>query len=170
MPDMSEKHPMRTRDLNSNWPTTPRTHGLQRRCGTAEEIRAGPSEPAIRSRRQSRSVRRTPREFFIKAASGLLSCDRCENSSFSTLYVDTRRPQNGRHCPPDFRVSEIALRRSSKTLRSIDDQTTEGAVHVLRQLAKVRSANPTSIAAQLDGSGTPNTGARPSGTFAAGDR
>jgi len=31
----------------------PRTHGLQRRCGAAEEMRAGPSEPAIRSRLQT---------------------------------------------------------------------------------------------------------------------
>jgi len=36
-------------------------------------------------------------------------------------------------------------------LRSIDHQTTE--VRVLRQLAKLRPANPTSIIAQLDGSG-----------------
>src|SRR5271166_5821602 len=44
-----------------------------------------------RRTRQDWSVRRPPKEFFIEAASGLLNCDRCENSSFSTLSVDSGR-------------------------------------------------------------------------------
>jgi hypothetical protein len=36
-------------------------------------------------RRRSRSLRRTPKQFSIEAASGLLNCDRRENSSFSTV-------------------------------------------------------------------------------------
>src|SRR5271163_1737613 len=35
-------------------------------------------------RRQSQLLRRTPKEFSIEAASGLLNCDRRKNSSFST--------------------------------------------------------------------------------------
>jgi hypothetical protein len=37
-----------------------------------------------------------PKEFFIEAASGLLNCDRCGNSTFSTLYVDSGRPRHWR--------------------------------------------------------------------------
>jgi hypothetical protein len=33
-----------------------------------------------------------PKEFFIEDASGLLNCDRCGNSSFSTLSAHCRRP------------------------------------------------------------------------------
>jgi hypothetical protein len=52
MPDMSEKHPMRTRDLNSNWPTTcaanTRTAKEVRNCRRDEgrALRAGDQEQA----------------------------------------------------------------------------------------------------------------------------
>jgi hypothetical protein len=40
-------------------------------------------------RRQSQPVRRTPKEFSIEAASGLLNCDRRKNSSFSTVSAQS---------------------------------------------------------------------------------
>ena len=42
-------------------------------------------------RRQNQSVRRTPKEFSLEAASGLPNCDRRKNSSFSTVS-DVKRP------------------------------------------------------------------------------
>jgi hypothetical protein len=39
--------------------------------------------------RQDRSLRRAPKEISIQAASSLLNCDRGENSSFSTVSVET---------------------------------------------------------------------------------
>ena len=60
-------------------------------------------------RRQSQSVRRTPKEFSIEAASGLLNCDQCGNWSFSTLSVDSGRPlcANSGHSAKAWRTGHI---------------------------------------------------------------
>src|SRR5580692_1273763 len=50
--------------------------------------------------RQNRSLRRTPKKLFIKAASGLLNCDRCGNSNFSTSGNGRELFREGRYDRP----------------------------------------------------------------------
>jgi hypothetical protein len=54
------------------------------RCVISADSPHGRASRSVARGKAGRSAE-PPREFFIKAASGLLSCDRCENSSFSTL-------------------------------------------------------------------------------------
>src|SRR5277367_2313919 len=51
-------------------------------------------------RRQSQLLRRTPKEFSIEAASGLLNCDRGKNSSFSTWGNGRELFHEGRYDRP----------------------------------------------------------------------
>src|SRR5208337_3223076 len=53
-----------------------------------------------RRTRQNRSLRRTPKQFFIEAASGLLNRVRCGNSSFSTSGNGRELFREGRYDRP----------------------------------------------------------------------